>query len=321
MPFVINCPYCHRPMTVLETQSGFVVPCPFCRGPLTVPVVSVSPSPSPVELAEDEPEPSFRPSRYRRRLDVMPVFLVGGLIVLMLAITGSVIWALSKEAPKETEHAKEPAPSVKPASPARTPQANESGPPVRLSDAAVERIKRATVYIRVTTRDGRVFSGSGFFVSGPGLILTNEHVVDHPGEIEVVMDSGTTRERTYTARVLEVDRSADLALLQIKADRLPEPLQIGNTAGLRETHDVYIFGFPLGEQLGKEITVSKSSVSSIRRGELQLNGGLHPGNSGGPVVDVKGDVVGVAVAVIKGTQINFAIPTDMVRSFLRSARP
>jgi S1-C subfamily serine protease len=75
---------------------------------------------------------------------------------------------------------------------------------------------------------------------------------------------------------------------------------------------LFIFGFPFGESLGKEITASSTTISSIRNNQIQVNGGMNPGNSGGPVVDVKGNVVGVAVAGIKDTNINFAIPADAV---------
>src|SRR5947208_1604732 len=76
---------------------------------------------------------------------------------------------------------------------------------------------------------------------------------------------------------------------------------------LKETQTVYVFGFPFGESLGKNITVSTTSVSSLRKNEfdrvskIQVNGGMNPGNSGGPVIDATGRVVGVAVSGILGT--------------------
>jgi S1-C subfamily serine protease len=67
--------------------------------------------------------------------------------------------------------------------------------------------------------------------------------------------------------------------------------------------------------------VAKSSVSSLRRDrdvlkQVQVNGGMHPGNSGGPVIDTDGQVIGVAVSGIKSTQIHFAVPAEQVRAFL-----
>jgi S1-C subfamily serine protease len=210
----------------------------------------------------------------------------------------------------------------------------EVAPNGRLPDEAVDRVKRATVYIRVTMSGPRgqaVGSGSGFLVTRDGHLITNPHVISPPPElpgarvrkIEVVFRSGEPDSFTADATVVRADPGPDLALLRVPALGLPDPVPIGDSTGLRETHDVYIFGFPLGEQLGRAITVSKSSVSSLRRDrrwpEIQVNGGMHPGNSGGPVTDASGRVVGVAVAGIVGTQLNFAIPAETVRTFIQSA--
>src|SRR5207302_9441095 len=75
------------------------------------------------------------------------------------------------------------------------------------------------------------------------------------------------------------------------------------------------------DELGKSVTVTKSTVTGTRKNatgypQTQLGGGLHPGNSGGPVLDSKGAVVGVAVSGLRGTQIHFAVPAGYVHSFL-----
>jgi hypothetical protein len=121
--------------------------------------------------------------------------------------------------------------------------------------------------------------------------------------------------------VLGVDRGNDLGAIRVAGPGLPEPLTLGSADKLAETQDVYIFGFPLARQIGNAITVSKSSVSSLRRDkdglkQVQVNGGMHPGNSGGPVTDTDGQVIGVAVSGIKSTQIHFAVPGEQVRAFL-----
>jgi S1-C subfamily serine protease len=202
----------------------------------------------------------------------------------------------------------------------------------RLSAQELERVKRATVFLRVTMADGGKASGSGFFGSkeSPNLLLTNAHVVGMlspdsvpPQAIEAVINSGQRGEWTTRARVLGVDRSSDLAVLDIgtPARPVPEPLTVKSAGGIKELDKLYVFGFPFGEQLGKEITVSETSVSSLRKksgslDRVQVNGGMNPGNSGGPLVDPSGDVVGVAVSGIPGRQINFAIPGDRVHIIL-----
>jgi Trypsin-like peptidase domain len=198
-----------------------------------------------------------------------------------------------------------------------------------LAAEVVRKVKEATVHLRVTLADGAVDQGSGFFALEPGLILTNAHVVgmlhaDHPPPrtIEVIQNSGTGDEKKHQAELLGLDRQSDLAVLRVKSAGLPAALEVKSARYLRETQRVWVVGFPLGDRLGKEITVSDSSVSSLRRQEngllsrVQVNGGMHPGNSGGPVVDAHGNVVGVAVSGFSGTQINFAVPGDYVQLIL-----
>src|SRR5262249_38069983 len=138
-----------------------------------------------------------------------------------------------------------------------------------------------------------------------------------PKLVEASLNSGELNERVMTAQVLGVDRASDLAVLRVNEANLPPPLDVRSAATLRETEPVYVFGFPFAAELGKNIAVSTSSVSSLRKDggiitRVQVNGGMHPGNSGGPVVNTRGEVIGVAVSVIRGSQINFAVPGDFV---------
>jgi len=195
----------------------------------------------------------------------------------------------------------------------------------------VIRVKQATAYLRVTMPNGQVAEGSGFFAVEPGIVITNAHVLGMlqasskpPRQVEVTLNSGEPNQSKLIGQVLGVDRASDLAVVRVPNNaNLPAPLQLENERKLIETQAVYIFGFPLGAQLGANITVSPSAVSSLRKNQLtgaleqiQVNGGMHPGNSGGPVVNAVGNVVGIAVAVIKGTQINFAVPAENVRMIL-----
>jgi S1-C subfamily serine protease len=203
----------------------------------------------------------------------------------------------------------------------------------KIAPEALERVKRATVLVKVTTADGIEGSGSGFFgvAENRNQVLTNAHVVgmlpldsQPPRSVEVVLNSGgQAEERHLTATVLGVDRAFDLALLEVPRDTpsLPEPLRINSGGGLRELTPLYTFGYPLGERLGKEVTIRETKVTSLRRKNgalvrVQVDSAMNPGNSGGPVVDVAGHVVGVAVAIIQGTNISFAIPVERVHSVL-----
>ena len=216
--------------------------------------------------------------------------------------------------------------------------------------AIVEQIKDATAFIKMDA--GQLSgSGSGFVMRVDGdtaYLVTNDHVVTPPSKIvvpigrlrqrvvntpkariTVVLRSGTSREQSLTAEVMATDAEADLAVLKVAGVRdLPKPIDFGHRAQLAETMPLFIFGFPFGSALGggkgnPAITVGRGTVSSLRlddRGGLavvQINGDLNPGNSGGPVVDSKGRLIGVSVAAIKGTQIGMAIPAAELSQMLR----
>lgn len=203
-----------------------------------------------------------------------------------------------------------------------------------LSAEVLERVKKATVYIRVKSVDGSRATGSGFFGAGKGLVMTNAHVIGMlkpnappPESVEVILNSGLKEERVISASIVCVDRSTDLAVLRVEGKGpdtgWPKSLPVLPAAKLKETQDVIVIGYPFGETLGKNVTVSTSTVSSLRSDvdglldRVQVNGGMHPGNSGGPVIDADGNVIGVAVAGLPGTQINLAIPGEHVQRVLR----
>src|SRR5262249_38644354 len=128
-------------------------------------------------------------------------------------------------------------------------------------------------------------------------------------------------ETSFPARIVAVDRDADLALLAVEKEGMPPPLVVKSARHLQETQPVYVAGFPLGELPGKSITINKYEVSSLKKekgvlDKLQIHGDMQPGNSGGPVVDGDGEVIGMCVSILRGTRINFAIPGDKVRGFL-----
>ncbi|HZV04252.1 MAG TPA: trypsin-like peptidase domain-containing protein [Gemmataceae bacterium] len=235
----------------------------------------------------------------------------------------------AKAIEKPNEARPEPAVQLPPIEPLA--KVSEGPVPAQLDPAALRKVKQATVYLRVNLPNGDAAEGSGFLCSAPGIVVTNAHVLGMlrsdsvpPTRVEVVLHSGERDEKKTTATVLGVDRSNDLAVVRLPDDigPLPPPLAVDSAEKLTEIQKVYIFGFPLGAQLGKNITVSESSVSSLRRdktgalSEVQVNGGMTHGNSGGPVTDARGVVIGVAVSGIRGTQLNFAIPGDLVLKVL-----
>jgi S1-C subfamily serine protease len=347
-------------------QVVFTVPAPVVPRRETVPEETLalsnrprSPAPRPSARRPSPPPPLPQPATGPSKHNNVP-WLVGGAVACVALITaGAVVVAmLLRDRPRQREQAskdpvsvitdgapkekppekpppiEKPPPVEKPPVEKPPPVVKEEEPPKRpsgeLSREALNAVKRATVFLRVTLADGTA-SGTGFFGDNesPNIVLTNAHVVgmlspasQPPRRIEVVINSGEKDERRMTARVVGVDRSSDLAVLDVGSNEgMPKPLTVKPARALRELDKVYVFGFPLGERLGKEITVRPSSVSSMRKrsgvlDKIQVNGGMDPGNSGGPVVDENGHVVGVAVSGIPGRMINFAIPGERVHALL-----
>jgi S1-C subfamily serine protease len=246
--------------------------------------------------------------------------------------------------------APEPGPKepVKPTPVEKTPT---PPPPVvakadRIDPATIARLKASTVYLEVDDGRGGGGSGTGFFTGDPGLVVTNAHVLGmklpgsrEPAKVSMFVESGQAKQRLFEGpkvKVLAVDHEKDLAVLQIVNERdLPPPLPVTPSAGLNELDTLVVFGFPGGRRLSErngstrppEVSVTVSTVSAFRndnfgnRNSIQVQGGINHGNSGGPVVDAAGSVVGVAVRVDVNhngqlTTIGEAVPSEYVIGLL-----
>jgi S1-C subfamily serine protease len=192
----------------------------------------------------------------------------------------------------------------------------------------VERVGPAVVHLsgapagpenaRPHARGGRraVGSGSGFVFAPDGYLLTNAHVVREMPLVHASLADGTTRR----GKIVGVDAHTDLAVVRIDGDSLPHAA-LGSSEKLRPGQLVVAIGSPLGFSS----TVSAGVVSAVGRTMRAPNGrlidnviqsdvALNPGNSGGPLSDSRGFVVGVNAAMVLGAQlIGFSIPIDTAR--------
>ena len=197
-------------------------------------------------------------------------------------------------------------------------------------------------------------TGSGFFVSKLGHILTNEHVVRQCGSVTV----GDNANKQVTASVLETDKRNDLALLRISSTKrasaetksLISKLNIKNlgikvvplaSAGLMRLDDielgerVLVAGFPFGELYSNTIKVTGGMVSAVKgvgddSAQFQMDAAVQPGSSGGPIYDENGNIVGVVISQLDPLKVaktigalpqnvNFGIKASTVKQFLTSA--
>jgi serine protease Do len=158
--------------------------------------------------------------------------------------------------------------------------------------------------------------GSGFIVSQDGYILTNAHVVENADEVTVKM----TDRREYTAKVVGVDESTDVAVLKIEAKNLPT-VRIGDPSKLKPGQWVIAIGSPFGfENSVTAGIVSATSRSMPGNGSnyapfIQTDVAVNPGNSGGPLFNLNGEVVGINSQIYSRTGgymgLSFAIPIDV----------
>ena len=204
------------------------------------------------------------------------------------------------------------------------PVRGEDSPKVKISRAG----KAATALVQ-----GKAFGaqqGSAFCIHPAGIFLTNAHVVNQDTTFTLHLNGGTKKLRSLTARVLRTDKELDLALLRVDGEKDMPTLPLATDNNLAETDEVIAFGFPFGQRLSSDqkeppaVSVNVGKVTSLREkdGELhriQLDAALNPGNSGGPVVNMEGKVVGIVVSGVPGSGVNFAIPINHVLRFL--ARP
>ena len=177
--------------------------------------------------------------------------------------------------------------------------------------SVVERVAASVTHVQ----RGRA-AGSGIVIAPDGYVLTNAHVVDDARAVDLVMSDGAT----YRASVIGIDPATDLAVVRALGPALPA-LELAIADTLRVGQLVVAIGDPLGLQS----TVTHGVVSALGRSlrakdgriienVIQTDAALNPGNSGGPLVDTHGRVVGVNTAIIAGAQgIAFAIPAATAR--------
>lgn len=176
---------------------------------------------------------------------------------------------------------------------------------------------------------GPTSSGSGFFVSTAGMVLTNKHVIRGCTSVRVRTDSGPS----IPARVVGTDAAQDLALLASDGSA-PAVAVFRSGTDVRPGDGVVAIGYPLNGLLADEVNVSVGVVNALAgmyndREQLQMSAPVQPGSSGGPLLDESGHVVGIVVTKLNARvvaeamgdipqNVNFALKTSVIRAFLEA---
>jgi hypothetical protein len=184
-----------------------------------------------------------------------------------------------------------------------------------------------------------VSSGTGFIISGSGLVATNYHVIQptvyyynltYPApvtEIRIFHNSGSQQHKVLSGYIIAADQENDIAVLGIKEEMVLPSLKVDHTEKLIETMPVWVFGYPFGDaftviQRGPEITVTKGTISALRHDDkgvlqqIQIDAAVNPGNSGGPVIDDNGRVIGIVKIAMGKSQVNFSVPSRFLHELM-----
>jgi S1-C subfamily serine protease len=181
----------------------------------------------------------------------------------------------------------------------------------KVSVASIEEAVKSCVTIK--TKDGH---GSGFFISENGYIVTNYHVITDTAKLEVIMNDGSK----FPAKIVRFNKEADLALLKIEKNNIiPFKIPESEVSGIGK--EIYVIGTPSAEDLSQ--TLTKGIISSVRKQSngtkiIQTDASISRGNSGGPLIDKEGKLLGIVNAKLIGMGIegiSFAIPAgEIVKS-------
>ena len=175
--------------------------------------------------------------------------------------------------------------------------------------------------------------GSGFVIQQDGYILTNNHVIKDATRITVTIPG----RQAVSARVVTADQEKDLAILQVSLRNL-NALPIASSETVQVLDSIIVLGYPLPSELGTALSASDGKVNAVREGTtggtslFQIDANVNPGNSGGPLLNNRGEVVGIIAAKINSLQyakengalperINFAIPINEAKELLRKVIP
>ena len=172
------------------------------------------------------------------------------------------------------------------------------------------------VFGRAPTIQEQQGQGSGFIIHPDGIVLTNAHVVEDASDVEVTLPDG----RSFNGKVLGADPLTDVAVVKLVASRLPVA-PMGDSSRVRPGE----WAIAIGNPLGLDNTVTAGIISAIQRtnavGEgqrvpyIQTDAAVNPGNSGGPLINDRGQVIGINTAIRQapGAGLSFAIPINTAR--------
>ncbi len=266
---------------------------------------------------------------------VLVLTLIGGAVLGAVAGAGvslyvmrqnpRVVTAVVNPAPtSKPQQIQEVVPTVAPVLPTAVP--NTENAPANTAPATgsvpdvVAKVGPAVVTVINSDQRGQVGSGSGAIISPDGYIITNNHVVDGASSLQVIFSDGTQRDATLVG----ADSLMDLALLKVDG-AVPTYIPIGDSDVLRQGETVIAIGSPLGEYknsvtVGVISALNRNLDGGMPEGLIQTDAAINNGNSGGPLINMNGEIIGINTMVVRQSGnstvvegLGFAIPSNVMR--------
>ena len=264
-------------------------------------------------MIEKEPAP---PRESLSRL--IPIIVVTALLSSLFTVLIMSIFGLSAQPITDSLLSNSSSEDIRPQSPVMDPE-----------DLAnlFERISPSVVSISVITEDGGG-TGSGFIIEEGGLILTNNHVVENAVSVSVTLKDGTE----LPAEILGRDPSTDVALLRVAARTSP-PVGLGDSDRVQIGEHAIVIGSPFGFDQSLTAGYISALGRKLRSGDeygteidnvIQTDAAVNPGNSGGPLLNSEGEVIGITTAIFSiggGFEgIGFAVPINTARAIVEELK-
>ncbi len=179
-----------------------------------------------------------------------------------------------------------------------------------------EKINPAIVLVEAQMIDG-LSSGTGCIINKSGIILTSSHVVNNSSYIEVTTSKG----ETYKAEIVNIDsKKGDLALLKINSKKALPTIKLGDSSMVKVGQKVLAIGNPFG--FNGTLTTGIVSRIDYERNKIQTDAAINPGSSGGPILNAKGEVIGISQSIFNPDNnksnigIGFAVPANEVKELV-----
>ncbi len=166
--------------------------------------------------------------------------------------------------------------------------------------------------------------GAGFIISKDGLLVTNNHVIDEASDISVVLNSG----ERYKAKIVSIDKKTDIALLKINTDKELKFAKFGDSNKARIGDWVIVVGNPYGLGMSVSTGIVSAKGRNLNNGQvdefIQTDAAINNGNSGGPMFNLRGEIIGISTSILSPTGgsvgIGFAIPSSTATQIVKQLK-